>query len=166
MAHARVGKPRWHAEGADGIGDRSRQRPDLAISDKRHRAGLTGSMAALAVLLENRLDIAIESWICWGILRASSGWRCDDNREGKGYAQGGGGGTWFFEAWSTHDAQFRHLGIVASQTSDSNGRTAASLVRNIVEKISLRIEALNVEFRHGKRLGKQSGRKSGAGFAG
>src|ERR1700733_2969263 len=166
MAHARVGKPGWHAEGANGIGDRSRQRPDLAISDKRHRADFTGSMAALAVLLENRLDIAIESWMCWGILSASSGLRCDDNRESKGYAQDADGCTWFFEEWSPHDAQFRHIGIVAGRTSDCNGRTAASLVRNIVEKISPQIEALNVEFRHGKRLGKQSGRKSGAGFAG
>src|ERR1700728_1413514 len=47
----------------------------------------------------------------------------------------------------------------------TGAREGASPVRNIVEKISPQTEALNVEFRHGKRLGKQIGRKSGAGFA-
>ncbi len=72
----RIGEPRRHQlllhGGADGLGPR----PRLLVGQERHRPDLAGPVAALAVPLEDRLDVAVE-----GERRGRSGHRDRRSRD-------------------------------------------------------------------------------------
>ena len=61
VAVARIGKPRRHRTSHHRLLDRPRPRARLLVGEHRERPDLAGAMAALAVLLENRNDVLMES---------------------------------------------------------------------------------------------------------
>ncbi len=60
MADGGIGKPRRHFAFGGGIGDGAGERAGLGVGHQLHRADFAGAVAALAMLLEDGQDVAIE----------------------------------------------------------------------------------------------------------
>src|SRR5271154_5447993 len=88
MSDAGVSKPRRHFSTAGDERDRSRTDTRLLVSDQRQPSDFSGTMAALAMLREDRQHIAIKS-------RRSIGWRR-------------GGFTWNFAPPRLQSGNHRH----------------------------------------------------------
>ena len=174
MAHARIGKPRRHAPGADGIGDSSRQRPNLldrwpAASGRfRPLDGSSGSAARESAGYRDKTS----DWLPNVCARAAVPVPRRSVTSGESDAQDADGSARFFGGVASacmRDSSAATPELWPLAASDCNWRgvwrRGSSSVRNKLKKSRAQTVALNVEFRHGKRLGKQSGRKSGAGFA-
>jgi len=79
MTDRRVGKPRRHGFVGYGRGDGAGEGLRLRVGDERHRSDLAGAMADLAVVLEDREDVAIKGG------RRGFAWSCGSVFETKQY---------------------------------------------------------------------------------
>src|SRR5579862_5945329 len=60
MPAARIREPWRHFPGGHRVPNRLGPRPDVDIGDQRHRSRSPRAMALLAMLLQNRLDVAVK----------------------------------------------------------------------------------------------------------
>jgi hypothetical protein len=61
VAAARVGKPRWLGLGVGTVTNLRGPGAGLGVGDERHGADFAGAMTALAMLLQDRQNVAVES---------------------------------------------------------------------------------------------------------
>ena len=64
MAESRIGEPGWHFSLTNSCGNFVCARSYVVIRDQGHGRNFSGAMTALAMLLKNRENVAIENRRC------------------------------------------------------------------------------------------------------
>jgi len=174
VADTWIGKPRRHSALAHGVGHRVRHWPNLLIGDKGHRANFAGSVAALAVPLQNRQDIAVKSWGADGVchaargsgLRMSGRGRPGEKRE-RGEEGGGPLGRVGHSARKIFGFINRIVGICRFECNRRARRVSPTAYNTKQsQKNALRKPAAAVKSPHGKGLGEQVSRTKDSGQRG